>query len=327
MKNFKLLIFDLFFVVSSIIGVGFATGKEIAHFFLSGRSLFWAVVIFFFVFVGLTWYIMHVKSKHNLNELTNLNKFAFGKYYEIGNIILVILFIVTNAAMLAGCDNLVGNYLCINLPIVSLFLSGITFFIALSGVDKIKAIANVVMPVLIVIIAVNACCNLKTPTLQGSAVKDIAYPIIFCAENFITLIAVLINTKSKPVTLSLLSGLTISLVILISAIAIGNLRVDMPMLTLSKNIGVVFFSVYLIGVIFALFTTLQISTYNCLQVINKNPKQRIFTLILILFISQIIAYLGFNFIVQYLYSAIGVLGAIYLIVLVVNLVIASNIRK
>lgn len=327
MKNFKLLMFDLFFVISAIIGVGFATGKEIAHFFLSGHYLILAVGVFFVMFTTLTWYILYIKHKHKLNDLTELNKFAFGKYYETSNIVLIVLFIVTNSAMLAGCDNLVKNYLNIELPIISLFLSCVTFFIALGGVNRIKGIANIVMPALILVIIINACLNLKSSTISGNMAMDIVYPIIFCAENFITLISVLIATKSRPKTLSFTSGIIISIVILLSAFAIGNLNADMPMLTLSKNGGVVFFSIYLLGVIFALFTTLQISTYNCLHIANKNPRQKVFTLLIILLVSQIIAYLGFNFIVQYLYSAIGILGAVYLVVLITNLIVADKKYK
>lgn len=324
MKGLKVLIFDLFFVVSAIIGVGFATGKEIAHFFLSGRSLLIAVMVFFLVFVGLTWYILHIKSKHKIDNLTHLNKFAFGKYYDIGNIVLIVLFIVTNSAMLAGCDNLARNYLGLNLPIISLFLSCVTFFIAMGGVNRIKSIANIVMPIIIAIIVVNSCINLNGTTLKGNIGFDICYPIIFCSENFITLISVLISTKSKPRPLSIVSGIVISIIIFLSAFAIGNISADMPMLTLSRNGGVIFFSIYLAGVIFALFTTLQISTFHCLQVVSKSQKYKIFNLLMILLTSQIIAYLGFNFIVQYLYSAIGIMGAVYLVVLIFRLIIADR---
>lgn len=325
MNKFKLLIFDLFFVVSAIIGVGFATGKEIAHFFLSGRSLVIATIVFFCVFVGLCWYILYIKRKHNITSLTELNKLAFGKHFEVGNIVLIVLFIVTNSAMLAGCDNLVRNYLGLSLPVVSLFLSIITFFIVIGGVNRIKTIANIVMPILIIIIIVNSCFNLNIGLQEhGNIALDIVYPIIFCAENFITLISVLISTKSKPKTLSFISGAVISIVVLLSALAIGNLNSDMPMLSLSKNMGNVFFSLYLIGVVFALFTTLQISSYHCLQITYKGNRTKYFTLCLILLTSQIIAYLGFNFIVQYLYTGIGVLGAIYLIVLIIKLIIVDK---
>ena len=325
MKGFKLFLFDLFFIISSIVGVGFATGKEIAHFFLSGKSVVLSVVVFFCVFVALTIYILHIKHKHNITNLTQLNKFAFGKYCEIGNIVLIILFIVTNSAMLAGCDNIVRNYLGIGLPIVSLFLSIITFFIVLGGVNRIKQISNIVVPIIITIIVVNACANFDTNfTLNGNIAIDIAYPIIFCSENFITLISVLINTKSKPKGLAIVSGAIISLIILLSAFAIGNLNADMPILSLSKNLGNIFFGLYLMGVIFALFTTLEISSYHCLEVSMKSKRNKLFIVAMILLTSQILAYLGFNFIVQYLYSAIGILGAVYLIALIVKLIIIDK---
>ena len=323
--KFKLLLFDVFFVISAIIGVGFATGKEISHFFLSGKNVLIAVCVFLFVFVGLSGYILHIKQKHNIDNLTKLNKFAFGKYYEIGNIVLIILFLVTNSAMLAGCDNLARTYLGLNLPIASLFLSLITFFIVLGGVNRIKQIANVVMPILIVMIVVNAWANISVNIdANGSIITDIYFPIIFCCENFITLISVLLCTKSKPKILAFVSGIVVAGVILLSCFAIGDLNADMPMLNLSKNVGNVFFVVYLIGVIFALFTTLEISAYHCVQVMTKTKRHKYFVMSVVLLVGQIIAYLGFDFIVKYLYTAIGVLGAIYLIVLIIYLIIADK---
>lgn len=325
MNKFKVLLFDLFFVLSSIVGVGFVTGKEIAHFFISGKSIIIATIVFFCVFVGLSLYILCIKHKHHITTLTNLNKLAFGKYYKIGNLLLIILFIVTNSAMLAGGDNIIKNYLGISLPIVSLFLSIITFFIVIGGVNRIKTITNWVMPILLLIIIINSCCNLGGDvSIKGSFVLDIIYPIIFCCENFINFISVLLNTKSKPKPLGFVSGTVLSIIILLSAFAIGNLGADMPMLTLSKNLGNVFFVIYLLSVIFAIFTTLEISTYQCLELVSKTRKDKYFNLALILLVSQIIAYLGFNFIVKYLYTAIGIMSAIYLIALIIKLIIINK---
>ena len=325
MNKFKVFIFDLFFVISSVIGVGFATGKEIEHFFLGGKSIVIAVVVFCVVFVALSIYLLHIKNKHNIDTLSKLNKFAFGKHYEIGNIVLFVMFIVTSAAMLAGCDNLAKNYLAINLPIVSIFLSIITFFIVIGGINRIKIIANVITPILIVAIIINTCFNMKTGScLNGNISIDIIYPIIFCSENFITVISVLLTTKSKPKHLSLASGIVISILVLVSALAIKNISADMPMLALSKNVGNMFFAGYLLSVIFAIFTTLEISTYYCLQLANKNYTQKYFALLLIIITSQIIAYLGFNFIVKYLYTGVGIMSAIYLIALIIKLIINKN---
>lgn len=328
MKWLKLFLFDMFFIISSVIGVGFATGKEIEHFFLGGKSVWIAVSVFFVIFTALAWYFLHIKNKHNITTLTQLNKFAFGRHYEIGNIVLIILFIVTNAAMLAGCDNIMHNYFGWSLPIMSIFLCAITFFVVLGGVNKIKIISNIVMPILIVLIILNVIANTNTFNvgLQSSAYLDIAYPALFCFENFITIIAVLIKTKSRPKYLSVMSGIVLAAVIALSAFAIYGINSDMPLLASSKNIGNLFFVIYLVGVLFALFITLQISAYNCLEICSKNKKHRYYTNIMILLISQIISYLGFTFIVQYLYSAIGILGGVYLLALIIRLIIVDRRR-
>ena len=325
MKKFRLIMFDLFFIVSGIVGVGFATGKEIEHFFLSGKSLWLALCVFFVVFVGLSMYILHIKNKHRITNLARLNMFAFGKYCEVGNILLLILFLITNAAMLAGCDNIVKNYLGLSFPLASLILTIITFFIINGGVERIKRIANIVMPILIIAIIINACFNFGTATTYtGSIGTDVIFPIIFCCENFMTIIPVLINSKSKVKPLSLLSGVVISVAILFSALAIYGVDADMPMLSVAKNLGNWFFVVYLFGVLFALFTTLQISAHSCLEITAKSKRNKIFISLVILIASQIIAYLGFNFIVKYLYSAIGIMGGVYLVALVFRLIIVDK---
>ena len=326
MNKLKLIMLDLFFIISSIIGVGFATGKEIAHYFTSGKSIFIAVAVFCIIFISLTLYMLHIKTRYKVNNLTGLNKFAFGRYYEICNIMLVIFLIITNSAMLAGCDNIVRTYLGFYVPVGSLFLSCVTFFVVLGGIDRIKNISKVVTPIIIAMIIFIGCKNLKISSCDGNYTLDILYPIMFCAHNFILLITVVLNTKSNPKILSSLSGILISVMILISALAINGIGADMPMLVLSKNVGNAFFSIYLIGVIFALFTTLQIGTFQCLQIVNKNKNQKFFTLSIILLTCQIIAYLGFSFIIQYLYATMGILGVIYLLILIVNLIIKNKLK-
>lgn len=326
MNKIKLITIDLFFIVGSIIGVGFATGEEISHYFTSGKSIVFAVMIFFIIFTSLSIYITNIKNKYRIKNLTQLNKLAFGRHYEICNIMLAIFFIITNSAMLAGCDNIVKNYLGFKIPVASLFLSCVTFFVVLGGVKRIKNISQIITPIIISLIVIIACKNIKISNLNGNIVADVLYPILFCAHNFILLITVILNTKYNHKILSVLSGILVSVVVLISAIAVANINADMPMLILSKKLGNMFFSIYLIGVIFALFTTLQIGTFQCLEIVNKNKNQKFFTLSLILLVCQIIAYLGFVFIVQYLYTIMGFLGVVYLIILITKLIIKNKLK-
>ncbi|MFQ6724410.1 MAG: hypothetical protein ACLRFE_03670 [Clostridia bacterium] len=326
MNKFKILFIDIFFVISGIVGVGFVTGKEISHYFVAGKSVIVASIIFGIVFVILSWFILHIKHRFNICNLTSLNKFAFGRYYEIGDMVLTLVMVVTSSAMLAGCDNLVNNYLNIHFPLVSVILSIITFVVMFGGIRRVRKIASVMTPIIIIMIIINALSNSNAGASQvGNLGIDFAFPIVFACHNFVTLIAVLFNCKSKPSTLSLVSAILLTTIILISSFALVGVDGDMPMLALSKGMGNVFFVLYLWCVVCALFTTLQISTYSCWQVLSKPKTNRAFTLMLVIITSQIIANLGFDFIVRYLYFGIGIFSAIYLIMIIISLII--QIRK
>lgn len=321
MNKLKVIIIDLFFIVSSIVGVGFVTGKEIAYYFTSGKNIFIAVTVFCTVFTGLILYVLHIKNKYNVNNLNELNKLAFGSCYRICNRMIAIFLIITNSAMLAGCDNIARIYLEFNIPIGSLFLSCVTFFVVLGGIDRVKNISKIVTPTIIVLMIFIGCKNFNISSCEGDYIFDILYPIIFCAHNFILLITVVLNAKSRAKSVGVLSAILISMVILISSFAVNGVGSDMPMLMLAKNLGNIYFFIYLIGVVFALFTTLQIGTFQCLQIVNENKNQKAFFLVIIILACQIIAYLGFGFIIEYLYIVIGILGIIYLLILIINLLL------
>ncbi len=326
MKNsFKSFIFDLFFIISSFIGVGFATGKELEQFFLKG-NVFIGVAIFFVCILILSILILHIKNKYLISNITQLNKLAFGKYYYIVNNFLLILFVVTSSAMLAGCDNIMKNIFDINLPIFSIFFSFITFFIIIGGIKRIKCITNYIMPILIVIILINVCLNINSNiSIQSNlSTKEFIFPLLFIGENCITLISVLIKTKSNPKKISFATALILTILISLSLFAIIGVNADMPMVEISKNSGKIFFTIYLIAVILALFTTLQINSFNGLEICLKQKKNKIFVALIIVGLSQSLSFLGFVFIMKYLYLILGILGGIYILILIIKLIILNK---
>ena len=142
-------IFDLFFIVSAHIGIGFVTGKELEHFFLSGTNIMLAIISFFCIFVLTSSFILFIKNKHNVSNLNDLNRLTFGKYHTMFNIVLITQFLISCSAMLAGCDNIMKNIFHITIPIFSLSLSIITFFVLCGGIGRIKLISNFLLPILI----------------------------------------------------------------------------------------------------------------------------------------------------------------------------------
>lgn len=329
MKNFKALVRDLFFVISAVVGVGFATGKEIEHFFLSGRYVFLSVAVFIVFFAIFCWMIIHIKNRYSIDSITKLNHFIFGKHKKIFDCFLLFLFVVTSSAMLSGCDNILCKIFDIHVPIFSMFLSMITFFIILGGVKRLVWISNIIMPVLIVIIAINVFGNFAATNFEGGGVLlSVGMPLIFCGENCVTLISVLLKTKSNKSKLSAFSSVLLGTIILISLFAINGVKgVDMPLVDTSKNLGNLFYLIYVICVICALFVTLQISSYNSLEICSKSKKDKWFVALLIILINQSLSFLGFTFIVKYLYALIGFLGAIYIVIIFIKLLILKFKNK
>lgn len=324
MTKLKIFLFDLFFVISGFVGVGFATGKELEQFFLHGKNLLISAIVFFIIYFLICIFILKLKDKYDIKNLQQLNAFAFGKFDYVFNAFLLILFLITSSAMLAGCDNILKNIFKINYPIGSLLLSSITILICSKDIKRIKQISNFIIPILILFLCINIASNNRGYIITGdSHILGVIFPILFCCENCVLLISVLLKTKSKPISLSLISGLILTFILFYATRVVTNFSCDMPLLSASKNVSKIFYFCYLTGILFALFLTLQISQFNAHEICKQNNNKDNFIIIFLTLLAQIISFLGFNFIVKYLYSLMGICGVIYITILFVKIVIKN----
>lgn len=324
MAKIGILIFDLLFVISGFIGVGFATGEELEQFFTQGNNLILSVGAFFVVYFLVCLAILKLKHKHNLKDMRQLNKFAFGEYSYVFDAFLLILFLITSSAMLAGCDNILRNNFDIAIPIGSLTLSVITLFFCTKEVTRIKQISNIIIPILIVFICVNVAFNRGEYVGGNGITGGVIFPILFCCENCVMLISVLLKTKSNPLLLSTISGIILSVILFFATRVVTNFLGDMPLLLASKNVSRIFYLCYLLGITLALFLTLQISQHNVIEICNRSKKSNHFLALIFVLVSQTISFLGLKFIVKYLYSAMGICGAIYILILFIKIIINNK---
>jgi len=89
-KNNKIFsaVIDYFLILSAIIGVGFASGKEIYEFFFvfDGGSLL-GILAFGLLYVYLFFVIDYIKHKLALNSYNEFNTAIFGKLTKITNVL------------------------------------------------------------------------------------------------------------------------------------------------------------------------------------------------------------------------------------------------
>ncbi|MBR1988194.1 MAG: hypothetical protein IKA36_04035, partial [Clostridia bacterium] len=133
---------DYFLVLSGIVGVGFASGKEICIFFFDfGAYSFIGLVAFAVLYIYLFWLIDYIRLKININSYSEFNKIVFGKFCKITNIAMIVNFVITSALMTSGADYIFLSFIGIGYRVPTIILSIVGFFVLLGGIDKIKIVA------------------------------------------------------------------------------------------------------------------------------------------------------------------------------------------
>lgn len=314
---------DYFLILGAIIGVGFASGKEICVFFFDfGSASLLGLIAFGLLYVYLFLVIGHISRKLELNSYDKFNQMIFGKLCKFTNIVMLINFTITSAGMLAGADYLFLTFFNVGYKIPSITLTLICFILLVGGIQKIKAMANIIIPLMLSVIVINSIKN-TTPinvnfniTMQSGAMA-IYYGLLFGVNNFVAAMPMLFESKLKSKG-KLFVILTICLVILLNIVvfASNNFQTDMPMFELSKNISIWFYYVYFATLIMALFSTLVICSYNTTKILSKDKKS-IFIIVFVVLLNLLISNLGYSFIVQYLYVVSGIISGVYVVVLIV----------
>jgi len=320
-------IVDYFLILSAIIGVGFASGKEIYVFFFDfGSASLLGLISFGLLYVYLFLVIQYISRKLDINCYNEFNSVVFGKLCKFTNIVLLINFSITASGMLAGADYLFDTFFGIKYGIPSMVLTIITFFILIGGIGKIKIVANFIVPIMIFVIVVNSIKNINPINVRFEVVDKnifmaVYYGVLFGVNNFVTALPILFQTKLKTKG-KLLVILTICLIILMNilVLASGSFTSDMPMFELSKNVSIWFYYVYFVTLILALFSTLIICTNNSLEILIKNKKSKFLISVLLLF-NLIISKVGYAFIVKYLYVVSGIISGVYVVTMIVFLII------
>lgn len=328
-QSWKSSLVDYFLILSAIIGVGFASGKEISVFFFNyGKASLIGVIVFCLLYIYLFFVIEHIKRKLKLNTYDEFNKVIFAKLSKLTNIVLLVNFIITCAGMLAGADYLFNTFFNFPNKIPSIVLSVIVFSLLIGGIGKIRMVANFIIPLMIIVLLINSFGNIKfsainfEPLTNEKTFNAIYYALLFGVNNFVAALPVLFESRMK-IKGRLFIIISIGIIILLNIFVLSsNLHAsDMPMFELSINLGNLFYIIYFITIMLALFSTLMICSYNTYNILNKNGSKNFFLASVIILLNLIISNLGYNFIVKVLYVISGALSGIYVLILIIFIII------
>ena len=329
-------------IIGTIIGAGFASGKEIYIFFAQYEeigiigaiiaSILAAIIIYSTILIVKKYKIQNnnefVEHISNNNEITQILK-------NIINIFLVISFWI----MSTGFCTFFKQEMGIPLIVTAIINSIITYILLLKKVDGVIKLNLIVVPIMIIIIMfvsiknyqvtslLGAKLNIVSPNDTNTSIKElfkvIINAILYISYNSITVITIIISLGSKITSkkenkyISIVSGCIIGILILaiyqmLTSCSINVSNLELPILRILDECHPIEKSIYSIAIITAILTSAISSGYGVLENIeNKEKYKKIAFIICILEIP--IAYIGFGRLISALYPTFGIIGIIEII--------------
>ena len=321
-------------IIGSIIGAGFASGKEIYLFFyrfgLSGLMGIFVCAVLFSYLLYKTLLIIVKNNVKSYNEFLNI---IFKKKFlrETNKILINTFLLISFFVMIAGFGAFLKQCFNINYTIGTGIITIVCFIIFLNDLNGLSKINSVLVPVLIFFVIIIGGVSLKEMegffNINYIMMKENLYnnffvqSILYCSFNFILLIPIIVNFNEKlnqnnivkitAITTLIFLVLLISIYLLLGSNnddKIANL--EMPAIYIVEVMSSKLKRIYEIIILFSIITTAVSEGMGFLKSLNISRKNFWKIALCICISGFIVSYLGFGTLVEILYPAIGIIGLI-----------------
>lgn len=324
-------------ILGTLIGAGFASGREIYLFFakygyLGQLGIILSTIVTAFILYG----VLNITKEKQINQYaqllqtinpnhSNINRYIHG----IVNSFLLISFIIMVAGFSAYMKQVYQLSIYLSSSLFVLFCY-IVFQKSLQGMMKIN---SYLVPFLLCFILYLGIKNI--PYLVESKAMIETQPkqngffissLLYASYNSIILIPVLVSMKQyiksqKEITYIVVLS-TIS-IILLSFCIYGLLlkgqffiqELELPLLEITRSFGKAFQYLYSFVIIISIFTSAISTGYSFLENTSKDKKNYKRNLIGICILAVLVSNIGFSNLVQVLYPLFGLLGFLQIILI------------
>lgn len=326
-------------ILATIIGAGFASGKEIQVFFSKfGVVSFFTIVLTFFIFLFAIRLLLKYSSTFKPDNIFIVNKQLFGKFSTLFNTFILLCYCIVLSGMYAGIYE-------VYLTVFSLFLSKIltiitvfiVVFILCGGLNRINNFNNLFIPITIILLIISAIFSLKNNNIPINVdLKSNVLNAVFSAVNYVGINILLSSsililsgknyTKKQINLAAIISSLVIVfLIFLFNFVLINNnVSSNLPMQTISSNINFLWGIIVLICIWVAVFSSILSVSFTIVSVVNLNIKSNLVSVIIVSVLGYVFSMFGFSKIVEIFYPVIGVLGIILILTIYIKQTTMQN---
>ncbi|KAB8136848.1 hypothetical protein F9U64_10135 [Gracilibacillus oryzae] len=316
----------MFLIIGTMIGAGYASGRELWQFF--GHESGLAIVLFTLLFIIGVYIIMHISYLHKTTSYFTVLEILMGKktakYYDI----LIFFYLVsTTVVMIAGSG---ATFEAFSIPswIGIIFIVCIMIIVFIRGVQGVVTLNIWLLPILI--FGLMSILIMYSIDQQLSFIIDWGHQhnwyaaFTFTALNILSILAVLgaigekIKTKGEIWIASVGSGLILGIISYIynnSLIQISEIIIlyEIPLFAILKNYPAYTYIVMTILLWAAIFTTAISGLLGIVTRIQSFTSIEIWkiataTVIILLPLTQ----LGFSNLIAWIYPVYGIVNLVLL---------------
>lgn len=320
----------VFLMVGSIIGAGFASGRELSLFFAEfGYASLYFLPIVFIMFYYAFKLFLSIGARKQFTNIIEINRETDSSIYF--NISIIAIFLIYSSAMFSASVEILSQAF-INVPIILFYilLFVLTFMVLKCGLKGLFKINTVLIPLIILLLVVYSLYSIFSPItdIPYQPISSHAYIlplsiVIYVMANILLSYFILVQagkglTQKEIQKASFIATSIICFVILICIICLitnGAVVIDasMPFVVLSLRLGepfpLIFMIVLFIGVVTSLFSCIHtVSSASNFKSQNKNKTALICCSAVLL-----ISLFGFQKIVNYCYPLIGFFGVVLIV--------------
>jgi uncharacterized membrane protein YkvI len=323
--------------VGTVVGAGFATGKEIVEFF-SRFGFFGLISILMsgYLFIALGSKLMRMAAHIDAKSYQEFNEYLFGKWpSRVINVFMLFMLLGVSAVMLSGAGAVFEEQL--GLPktagvFLTIFLS---FIVMLVGTKGLYAVNTFVVPLMITFSIILMLFSVQMPNFMQQLLfiphaddgwKSVIAPFSYVALNLGLSQAVLVPIATEVKddwTIKwggILGGAALTIILIAShftLIMLPNLELyNIPMAIVMRNLAPFLYGIFVLVIYGEIFTSVIGNVFG----LDRQLKQymsipTMISVTLIFVVSYLISLVNYGTLLSYLYPLFGYICMIFFILL------------
>ncbi|BCB03135.1 YkvI family membrane protein [Bacillus sp. KH172YL63] len=323
--------------VGTVIGAGFATGREIVEFFTRfGFVGFIGILLSGYLFITMGTKIMLKSHDIKAQSFEEFNEYLFGKWFaRVMNIVMMIMLIGVSAVMLSGAGAVFEEQLLLPKQVGVMLTIGLGFITMMVGIKGLFAVNTFVVPLMIIfnlslmIYSVSHADFLESFMMIPHADdgwKSVVAPFSYVAFNLAMAQAVLVpvagEIKDREVIKygGYLGGFFLTLILISSHMTLVTVpdvtSYQIPMAIVMKSFVSGFYFVYILIIYGEIFTSVIGGVFGLEKQLGNYWKgSSFFTFCGIFLVIYSLSFFEYSELLSYLYPLFGYMSLLFIILL------------